>query len=149
MVTTDAREELFKETIKFLNEIKDIRLKGLYLHLIVEGYVNQIIKKNFKHIKKILNKERPYSFNQKIEILHGLGIIDDIALHNLKKVNNARNVLAHRLYFGHSEIEEELEKIKFPKEIKLPFNNQENRADVLIELAFKEIYRELKDKIPE
>jgi hypothetical protein len=136
-------ELLFKETIKFLNNIEDIRLKGLYLHLIVEGYVNQIITKNFKHPKKILDS-RYYSFYKKIEILKEIGIINDVTFHNMKIVNNIRNHLAHNLYIAYSVIENELLKIRFSKGTKLPLRNQEDKASLLMELTFIEIHKELK-----
>jgi hypothetical protein len=139
----DANEELYRETIIFLNEIKDIRLKCLYLHLIVEGYINQIVKKVFKHPNKILDS-RFYSFHKKIEILKEMGAIGGTTFHNLKTINNIRNDMAHNLYFAHSVIEKEFLKIKFPKGTKLPSPNQENKISYLVELTFKDIYEKLK-----
>jgi UDP-3-O-acyl-N-acetylglucosamine deacetylase len=137
-----ADDIVFKETIKFLNGIKDIRLKGLYLHLIVENYINQIITKSFKHPNKILDS-RYYSFHKKIEILKEIGIIDGTTFHNLKIVNNIRNYLTHNLHIPHSVIENEILKITFSKEAKLPPFNQEDRWSNLMELAFVELYKSI------
>jgi len=143
MITKKDKKFLFKKIIEFLNNIENIRLRGLYLHLIIEGYLNEIIKTKFKNPKMITDSIQ-YSFYKKAEILRSFGSIDANTFHNLKKINRVRNHLAHDFFVADSIIEEELEKMNFPKGMEIPPEcNQDNRVEILMDMAFEVIHKKL------
>jgi len=91
----------------------DTRSAVLTMHLCLEYRINKIIEKNFNNFNALSNLQ----FSNKIRILDGLGVIDENSIRNLKILNDARNLFAHRLDVDSDEFEQEfLNKMK-----KLPF----------------------------
>jgi hypothetical protein len=88
--------KLIKEHLPKSNDLELIVLKG---HILLEYLLNQIIKIKSEYNLEIENTT--FSFNQKIEILVILNIIENNSdiFQILKIWNNLRNQIAHKLYF--------------------------------------------------
>jgi hypothetical protein len=88
--------KLIKEHMPKSNDLELIILKG---HILLEYLLNQII--NIKSEYNLEIESTNFSFNQKIEILVILNIIENNSdiFQILKIWNNLRNQIAHRLYF--------------------------------------------------
>ena len=106
-----------------------IILKG---HILLEYLLNQII--NIKSEYNLEIESTNFSFNQKIEILVILNIIENnSAIFQILKIwNNLRNQIAHRLYFDRKLVDRLIKLgVKWTKgENHLP-NNDNERAKAL------------------
>ena len=87
---------LMREHMPRSNDLELIVLKG---HILLEYLLNQII--NVKSDYNLEIENTTFSFNQKIEILVILNIIENNSdiFQILKSWNNLRNQIAHKLYF--------------------------------------------------
>lgn len=124
MVTeNDVNELLAKYTPKqflditdFETEFLDYRSKVLVANIYIERLMEfHIIKKSqdFGDLTKL-------SFSQKQKILHKLGILDDSLNHELKIVNQIRNMFAHEVNPVGDKIPQIIKKFKFYDETKVP-----------------------------
>ena len=115
---------LIKEHLPKSNDLELLILKG---HLLLEYLVNQII--NIKSDNNFDVENSSFSFNQKIEILVILKIIekDSEAFNILKTWNTLRNQIAHKLYFDRKLIDKLVKlSVKWTKgESNLPLNDIE------------------------
>jgi len=67
----DRWEVYLKDFAKEFNQIRDFRLQVLFLHLHIEYWINEIIKKYFKKSDKILK----FTFANKLKVIEGLNLI--------------------------------------------------------------------------
>ena len=90
-----------KSKILHTNYLKDIcsidepRILTIVIHLYIENFIEEIIKKKIKRSSKILK----YSFKQKLEILYSMDIIPENFYEDINFINNTRNNYAHKLNF--------------------------------------------------
>jgi len=121
--------KLIKEHMPKSNDLELIILEG---HILLEYLLNQII--NIKSEYNLEIESTNFSFNQKIEILVILNIIENNSdiFQILKIWNNLRNQIAHRLNFDRKLVDRLIKLgVKWTKgENHLP-NNDNERAKAL------------------
>lgn len=101
----------FYEIADRLNSIQgEPRASVLILHLYFEYYLNMIIKKKIPKPKKILKKA---TFFNKLKLVEALDVLDNTSIHDLYKINEIRNKLAHNIEIESISLQNEvLEVIK-------------------------------------
>jgi hypothetical protein len=82
-------------------------LKG---HLIIEGILETLIKRNLKYPNHLLNK-RQLSFDFKVDLLRSLDAIPEKIVSPIKAINKLRNDLAHTE--EHEITMDDLKKLQF------------------------------------
>ena len=87
-----------KEFIELVKGIKDTELLLLKLHLHVERSLDLIIELYFENPKSLLKKGK-FTFNQKLNLVEAMGVIDYKIIQSLYQLNKTRNNLSHRLDF--------------------------------------------------
>jgi hypothetical protein len=87
------KDEFFQELI----EISDFRLRVLYIHLIIEYFLDSLIEIYFEEPDYIFKNFELYSFSNKLDLLKADGIISSPTYEQIKLVNAIRNYYAHNL----------------------------------------------------
>lgn len=120
---------VFRE--KFIEDTKhdDILMVMLRAHLYIEKEMVKLTEIFFKHPNMLKN----YKFASRLNLLYSLGIIEKEIYDPIKKINEIRNELSHRL--GYTFTEKEYKKLfdslsghilqEFKKDIKMIENNSE------------------------
>lgn len=83
-------KKLFDELVDDI-QTTDERGKILILHLYIEEWLEEILK---KYVKKSEIK-RKLTFWQKAKLVHAVDLIDDLTAHNILLINQFRNLFAH------------------------------------------------------
>lgn len=79
---------------------QDILPMVLTAHLILEAFINKIIKYNFPHAETVLkSKGGRFGFAQKVHILRAGGHIDKDLYNVILTINGLRNKYAHNLFY--------------------------------------------------
>lgn len=119
MPTNEEAEGIFRSMLADFKGIKDTRGLILVLHLYVEWWLNELIKKYFKNSDVILD-ENPLnnlkSFYNKLMLLNSIGILEGDVFEDIKTVNRIRNIFAHNLDLSHPDVREkfksEMERVR-------------------------------------
>ena len=83
--------ELFKE--------KHPRELVIESHLLIENILNELIKNNFKNSKKLIE----LGFSKKLDIAHGLELINMCDYSDIVLLNKLRNKFAHDFFFNYTD----------------------------------------------
>lgn len=117
MVTeNDVNELLIKYTGKEFfditldeTELLDYRSKVIVSHIRIEQLMECLIIKKFKNYEDLVD----FDFSKKQKILFGLGIINEDMSHELKILNQIRNVFAHEINPLEDKVTNLIKKFKF------------------------------------
>lgn len=100
LIELDHFEKLREKVTTLLKREHDLIGKILKCHLIIESYINKVLKYHFE--LDIENEKANFSFNQKLSLIQNK-VSFKIFFASLKELNKIRNRFAHNL---NAEIEE-------------------------------------------
>lgn len=101
---SQLEQEKFTE---LLSNVRDPLSALLRTHLIIEQYLERIIRAKLKSPEKLLSKGR-LTFNQKLLLVSSFCVLDDKTYYSVKYLNEIRNDCVHK-------VEEELDQEKVEK----------------------------------
>lgn len=108
LLANSTKKEFF-DRITAGAELLDNRSKVLVSHIWIELLMECIIIKKFKNHEDLID----FDFSKKQKILFGLGILDEDMNHELKILNQIRNVFAHEIEPISSKVPNLIKKSKF------------------------------------
>lgn len=96
----------FADLVNRLNSISgEPRASVLIIHLYVEYFVNEILKKKLPKPKKIIDK---YTFAKKVDIIESLKILTSELINDIRQTNKIRNLFAHNIETDSIDFQNEL-----------------------------------------
>ncbi len=113
---TKYTKKKFLDLTDFQTEFLDYRSKVIVANIYIERLMEYIIIKKSKDYGDLTKLD----FSKKQKILFGLGILSEDLNHELKIINQIRNMFAHEINPIENKIPNLIKKFKFYDETKVP-----------------------------
>ena len=136
--------DVFKDLAKFIHGPKvDVKTRFLYLHLLAEYCVNELLSILLKKPNYVVNNRIFFGYTEKLILLRAFDVLDDQKYKNLNLLGEIRNIILHDLRPSDKKINKII-KEKFTPNINIKILKSDLRY--LLHCFFSEIFEFLMEK---